>query len=96
MKAKERMFLNRAGDALCAEGAASAAYLYAGVGDTIPADAVKMFGVVDGWLTKGAAKAEQAKLAAEKKAAAKGADKAVKPSANKASAGLTINRLKTG
>lgn len=78
--AKERMYLTATRERLVEEGHLDAATLYAIVGDQIPASAVKMFGVVDGYLSK-------AKKQAADKAKPKGEDK----SAGR-KGGLTIKR----
>lgn len=73
--AKERMWLTAGRAKLVGEGDPEAATLYAAVGTIIPASAVKMFKVVDGYLSK----ASKAQAKAEDKAKAADEDKGAKP-----------------
>lgn len=53
MHAKERLYLTACRTALVREGDPTAASLYAGPGDEIPASAVERFGLVDGTIADG-------------------------------------------
>lgn len=75
--AQERMFLNADKTKALPEGHKDAAFLYAGVGDEIPASACERFGIVDGKLGGKPAEAPaKAKAAAKSKPAPANKEKA--------------------